>query len=115
MTINTIRRFLPALLLAVIASGMACGGGAAQSYPSRNIRIVIPGGPGTPPDIIPRVVANQVSEAEGWHFVIENKPGAIQTLAGSEVLRSPPDGFRSLRRRCRSARRRRCSPTCRST
>ena len=43
MTINTIRRFLPALLLAVIASGMACGGGAAQSYPSRNIRIVIPG------------------------------------------------------------------------
>jgi len=93
MTINTIRRCLPALLLAVIASGMACGEGAAQQYPSRNIRIVIPGGPGTPPDIIPRVVANQMSEAEGWHFVIENKPGAIQTLAGSEVLRSPPDGY----------------------
>jgi tripartite-type tricarboxylate transporter receptor subunit TctC len=49
-------------------------------------------GPATPPDIIPRVVANQVSEAEGWHFVIENKPGAIQTLAGSEVLRCQGDG-----------------------
>ncbi len=93
MTINTIRRCLPALLLAIIASGMACGEGATQSYPSRNIRIVIPAGPGTPPDIIPRVVANEVSEAEGWRFVIENKPGAIQTLAGSEVLRSPPDGY----------------------
>ena len=93
MTINNVGRCLPALLLALLASGLAGGNVGAQSFPSRNIRIVIPGGPGTPPDIIPRVVANQVSEAEGWHFVIENKPGAIQTLAGSEVLRSPPDGY----------------------
>jgi tripartite-type tricarboxylate transporter receptor subunit TctC len=93
MIINNTRRCLPALLLALLASGVACGEGIAQPFPSRNIRIVIPGGPGTPPDIIPRVVANEVSEAEGWRFVIENKPGAIQTLAGSEVLRSPPDGY----------------------
>jgi tripartite-type tricarboxylate transporter receptor subunit TctC len=93
MTINNVGRCLPALLLALLASGVAGGNVGAQSFPSRNIRIVIPSGPGTPPDIIPRVVANQVSEAEGWHFVIENKPGAIQTLAGSEVLRSPPDGY----------------------
>lgn len=93
MTINNVGRCLPALLLALLVSAAAGGNVGAQSFPARNIRIVIPGGPGTPPDIIPRVVANQVSEAEGWHFVIENKPGAIQTLAGSEVLRSPPDGY----------------------
>jgi tripartite-type tricarboxylate transporter receptor subunit TctC len=93
MIINNTRRCLPALMLALLASAVAGGNVDAQSFPSRNIRIVIPGGPGTPPDIIPRVVANQVSETEGWRFVIENKPGAIQTLAGSEVLRSPPDGY----------------------
>jgi tripartite-type tricarboxylate transporter receptor subunit TctC len=93
MTINNVGRCLPVLLLALLVSAVAGGSVGAQSFPSRNIRIVIPGGPGTPPDIIPRVVANQVSEAEGWRFVIENKPGAIQTLAGSEVLKSPPDGY----------------------
>jgi tripartite-type tricarboxylate transporter receptor subunit TctC len=93
MTINNVGRCLPALLLALLVSAVAGGNVGAQSLPSRNIRIVIPGGPGTPPDIIPRVVANQLSEAEGWRFVIENKPGAIQTLAGSEVLKSPPDGY----------------------
>jgi tripartite-type tricarboxylate transporter receptor subunit TctC len=93
MTVNNVGRCLPALLLALLVSAVAGGNVGAQSFPSRNIRIVIPGGPGTPPDIIPRVVANQVSEAEGWRFVIENKPGAIQTLAGSEVLKSPPDGY----------------------
>ena len=97
MTNNNIRRSLPALLLALLASGLVGGNGVGQSFPARNIRIVIPNGPGTPPDIIPRVVANQVSEAEGWHFVIENKPGAIQTLAGSEVLRSPARWLFDLR------------------
>ncbi|MGA8225965.1 MAG: tripartite tricarboxylate transporter substrate binding protein, partial [Xanthobacteraceae bacterium] len=93
MPINHFRHAVPALLFSAMAAGSLCGAGAAEPYPSRNIRIVIPGGPGTPPDIVPRVVANQVSEAEGWRFVIENKPGAIQTLAGSEVLKSPPDGY----------------------
>ncbi|MGA8411256.1 MAG: hypothetical protein WB756_05825, partial [Xanthobacteraceae bacterium] len=79
MPINDTLRGAPALLLALLAAGFVASPGAAEPYPSRNIRIVIPGGPGTPPDIVPRVVANQVSEAEGWRFVIENKPGAIQT------------------------------------
>jgi tripartite-type tricarboxylate transporter receptor subunit TctC len=93
MPINDTLRGAPALLLALLAAGFVASPGAAEPYPSRNIRIVIPGGPGTPPDIVPRVVANQVSATEGWRFVIENKPGAIQTLAGSEVLKSPPDGY----------------------
>src|SRR5262249_52769597 len=43
MTINNVGRCLPALLLVLLASGLAGGGGVAQSFPSRNIRIVIPG------------------------------------------------------------------------
>jgi tripartite-type tricarboxylate transporter receptor subunit TctC len=93
MPVNVIRHAVPTLLFAAIAAGFVASAGAAEPYPSRNIRIVIPGGPGTPPDIVPRVVAAQIAETEGWRFVIENKPGAIQTLAGSEVLKSPPDGY----------------------
>jgi len=43
MTINNVGRCLPALLLALLASGSAGGNVGAQSFPSRNIRIVIPG------------------------------------------------------------------------
>jgi tripartite-type tricarboxylate transporter receptor subunit TctC len=86
------RGFLIALT-AALAAGVLGSTAVAESFPSHSIRIVVGGGPGTPPDIITRVVANAVSEAEGWQFVIENKPGAGQTLAGLEVVRSLPDGY----------------------
>jgi len=86
------RGFLIALT-AALAAGLLPSTVLAESFPSHSIRIVVGGGPGTPPDIITRVVANAVSEAEGWQFVIENKPGGGQTLAGLEVVRSLPDGY----------------------
>jgi tripartite-type tricarboxylate transporter receptor subunit TctC len=87
------RSTLLALALGGLALGTFTSAAAGQSYPSQNIRILVPGGAGTPPDIVTRVVANAVTEADGWQFVVENKPGAIQTLAGSEVLRNPADGY----------------------
>jgi tripartite-type tricarboxylate transporter receptor subunit TctC len=65
----------------------------AQSYPSNTIRIVTSGPAGTPPDIVTRIVANELGQAEGWRIVVENKPGAIGTLAGVEVLKQPADGY----------------------
>jgi tripartite-type tricarboxylate transporter receptor subunit TctC len=64
----------------------------AQSFPSAAIRIVVPTPPGTPPDIISRVVAAQLSEREGWRMVVENRPGALQTVAMLDVLKQPADG-----------------------
>jgi len=64
----------------------------AQSFPSHPIRIEIPTSAGTPPDIISRVIATELSEAEGWTVIVENRPGAVQTIAGAEVLRQPADG-----------------------
>jgi tripartite-type tricarboxylate transporter receptor subunit TctC len=93
MTTYHFRRALLTAFIAGLAAGLIATSAVAQQYPSRNIRILVPGGAGTPPDIVTRVVANAVTEADGWHFVIENKPGAIQTLAGSEVLRNPADGY----------------------
>jgi len=62
-------------------------------YPSNVIRIVAPFGAGTPPDVISRLVATELSETEGWRIVVENKPGAVTTIAGNEVLKQPADRY----------------------
>jgi tripartite-type tricarboxylate transporter receptor subunit TctC len=53
----------------------------------------VPSPAGTPPDIIARIVANEISEARGWQVLVENKPGAIQTIGLAEVLKRPADGY----------------------
>jgi tripartite-type tricarboxylate transporter receptor subunit TctC len=80
------------LLLALIVLG-APGEARAQSFPSKVIRIVVPTTAGTPPDIISRVIASEVSESEGWTVVVENRPGALQTIGMGDVLKQPADGY----------------------
>jgi tripartite-type tricarboxylate transporter receptor subunit TctC len=82
---------LSGLALALL-SGVSSAG-KAESYPSNVIRIVVPTGPGTPPDIISRVVAAEMSSFEGWRLVAENRPGALQTIGLAEVLKQPADGY----------------------
>jgi tripartite-type tricarboxylate transporter receptor subunit TctC len=65
----------------------------AQSYPSNMIRVVVPSAAGTPPDIMGRIVASELGESEGWRAIVENKPGAIQTIGLAEVLKQPADGY----------------------
>src|SRR5205085_11660700 len=64
----------------------------AQTFPSNVIRIVAPTTPGTPPDVIGRVIAAELSEAEGWRVVLENRPGALTTIGMADVLKQPADG-----------------------
>jgi tripartite-type tricarboxylate transporter receptor subunit TctC len=54
--------------------------------------VVVPFAPGTPPDVLSRIVANALGETEGWRVVVENRPGAIGALGAAEVLRQPADG-----------------------
>jgi len=68
----------------------------AQSFPSKAIRIVVPTSASTPPDIISRVIAAELAESEGWRVVVENRPGAVQTLAVNDVLKQSPDGYSVL-------------------
>jgi tripartite-type tricarboxylate transporter receptor subunit TctC len=86
------RIFLMACLSWAIAA-TACLQASAQPFPNRTIHVFVPTGPGTPPDIISRVVAMALSESEGWQVIVENKPGAVQTIAGNEVLKRPADGY----------------------
>jgi tripartite-type tricarboxylate transporter receptor subunit TctC len=74
--------------LGVAASNLA----RAQSFPSNVIRFVVPGSASTPPDILARIVANALADLEGWKTIVEDKPGAVHTLAIAEVLKHPADG-----------------------
>jgi tripartite-type tricarboxylate transporter receptor subunit TctC len=81
---------LPLLALTMFATASPI---AAQQYPSNMIRIVVPSAAGTPPDIMGRIVASELGESEGWRLIVENKPGAIQTIGLADVLRQPADGY----------------------
>jgi tripartite-type tricarboxylate transporter receptor subunit TctC len=66
---------------------------AAQTYPSGMIRMIVPSPAGTPPDIMGRIIANELNESEGWRVIVENKVGAIQTIGLAEALKQPADGY----------------------
>jgi tripartite-type tricarboxylate transporter receptor subunit TctC len=87
-----LRRALMALPLIAIMGSVAC----ADSFPSNVIRIVVPTTPGTPPDIISRIIANELSESDGWKVIVENRGGALQTIATADVLKQAPDGYTVL-------------------
>lgn len=69
---------------------------AAESYPSKSIRLVIPFPPGGPTDVYGRLVAQHLSEA--WHqsVVADNRAGATGTLGSAMVVKSPADGYTLL-------------------
>jgi tripartite-type tricarboxylate transporter receptor subunit TctC len=69
---------------------------AAQSFPAKPIRVVVPFGPGGVADITARTVAPKISEGLGQQLVIENKPSAGGVVAGQEVARAAPDGYTLL-------------------
>jgi tripartite-type tricarboxylate transporter receptor subunit TctC len=81
-------------LLALVVS--TSGSPGAEPYPSSMIRITSATAAGTPPDIVCRIIANELAESEGWRVLVENKPGAIQTIGAAEVLKQPADGYSIL-------------------
>ena len=66
---------------------------AAQDYPTKPIRIVVPFGPGTATDIVARTVGAQLSSRTGQPVVIENKPGAEGQIGAQAAATAPPDGY----------------------
>ena len=66
---------------------------AAQEYPARSMRLIIPVAPGGGTDILGRLMARKLSEMYGQQVVVDNRPGA-GTVIGSDLLaKSPPDGY----------------------
>ncbi|MBL8653611.1 MAG: tripartite tricarboxylate transporter substrate binding protein [Alphaproteobacteria bacterium] len=65
----------------------------AQSYPSREITLVIPFGIGGSTDIIGRQFAGELAKAMGAKINVENKPGGTGTIGSTQVIQSKPDGY----------------------
>lgn len=57
------------------------------------VRIVAPTAPGGLPDVVSRIIANDLSSNENWKVIVDNRPGALQSIALAEVLRQEPDGL----------------------
>ncbi|CAB3741395.1 hypothetical protein LMG3458_05837 [Achromobacter deleyi] len=79
---------------AVLAAGLLWGAAsAAQTYPDRPIRLIVPFPPGGGTDIIARELGVALNKTSGWSLVAENRPGAGGNLGVETAARSAPDGY----------------------
>lgn len=83
------RRLAAALLCAAVLHPAAL---AAQTFPTRQIRILVPYPGGGPTDALARIIAQELSDTKGWTVIVENKPGASGAIGSREVARAEPDG-----------------------
>lgn len=79
-------------LAATVALATAAPIAAAQAWPSRPIRLVVPFGPGGFTDVVARILGQKLGAALGQNFVIENKPGAGSTIGADLAAKAAPDG-----------------------
>ena len=83
---------IPSGLLAVVTVAFALPA-AAQPYPSKPIRLVVPFGAGSNTDILARTVGARMAESWGQQVVIDNRPGANSNIGTEAVARAAPDGY----------------------
>jgi tripartite-type tricarboxylate transporter receptor subunit TctC len=86
-------RSISFLSAASVLLAVVCGGAAAQTYPAKPVRIVVPAQPGGGLDLIGRTFADQLGRSMGQSFVVENISGGGGTIASQTVARSAPDGY----------------------
>ena len=81
-------------LASTLALGAAAPAAWSQAaYPQNPVKIIIGFGPGSGTDIISRLIAEELRQALGQPFVVENRPGASAQIAASAVAKSPADGY----------------------
>ena len=80
-------RVLVALLLVL------CGPVAAEDYPSKPLRLVIPYAPGSLADAVPRLIQPALEQKLGQRIVVEHRPGAGGNVGTQAVVSAPPDGY----------------------
>lgn len=83
-------------LLTIVALGTTVCAHAAEKYPSRPVRMVVPYPPGGGSDISGRAIGAKLNETLGQTFVIDNRPGATGLIGTEIASRAPADGYTIL-------------------
>ena len=89
--VNTGRLACAAALLALFVSAAA-----AQTYPARQITLVIPFAPGGPADFLGRLIGQKMGDDLGQQIVVDNRPGANTIIGAQAVAKATPDGYTLL-------------------
>jgi tripartite-type tricarboxylate transporter receptor subunit TctC len=89
------RRIFSLLVLATLC-GAPAPPAAAQDYPSRPVKVIVPFGAGGPTDVFTRAIGEELRKSLGQPFVMENRPGAGTIIGSDAAAKSPPDGYTLL-------------------
>jgi tripartite-type tricarboxylate transporter receptor subunit TctC len=80
------------VVVALLALFIAALPAAAQDWPTKPVKIVVPFGPGSTPDVVARLIADHLQKKLGQPFIIDNKPGASGNIGTDAVAKATPDG-----------------------
>ncbi|GAA0497148.1 MULTISPECIES: tripartite tricarboxylate transporter substrate binding protein [Pigmentiphaga] len=83
-------------LACLAAAGFATSAAAADAYPARPIRFIVPAAAGGPTEIVTRMLAEKMSDSMGVPVVVEAKPGAGGNIGADLVAKAAPDGYTIL-------------------
>ncbi len=87
-------------MMKILSAGLAvfllCAAAAAQEFPRKPIRVLVPYAPGGVVDTTTRIVTNKITERLGWQFVVDNRPGGNGFIAVGIAAKGAPDGYTIL-------------------
>ena len=90
------RRTLLTLLAGLIGAAHSSVAGAADTFPSRPVKVLVGYSAGGAVDAVARSIGQQMSAVLGQPVIVENKPGAATNIAVKALIASPPDGYTLL-------------------
>ncbi len=91
-----VTRMASLALATIIAAGILATDAAAQSYPTKPIRMIVPSTPGSPTDVMARLVAQAASTRLGQPILVEPRPGGGGIIGTKAVIAAEPDGYTLL-------------------